>query len=413
MEFENLPVTVPTDFLGMNWMRWPVAGTNPTTILDWGMIRLGQIPEMWWATIETSAGVYSATALANLDAIVSYHRGRGVSVRMGLYYVPVFYTSAAAHPTYADNVTKGPWAAFGAYASAYGECANPTSLTAVANFVSMLVTRYNLPGGAWYDANFATLGKGIDNWEPWTEPRMSPTGGNGNTTGVGGNGTAGEFWWGTDKEQVDLCATQYDVIKALDPSISVSSPSFFSGQGMGRDIEPFFATTGPVTGKTGLQVSDTFAWHPYQHGQPGHDYHAWSMDIQSGRQGVKTIRNWLASKGYPDFDLWLDEWGWDTTTASATAQLWHNAEASVRYTMMARFLMSCAALGIKCVHPWHWEYPTPLTGPSGNWINDLTGVTLAYNDFAAKVSGKTITSGTYVMNGEVSLHFSDGTSWTV
>lgn len=394
----------------MNWVRWPVGGTNPTGILNYKNLRLGQIPEMWWAKIETSAGVYSAAALANLDSIVSFNRTNGVSMRFGLYYTPNFYAGTTPNPTHADNITKGPWQS-SVWGIGNGEASNPTSLTAVANFVTMIVNRYNKPGGAWYDANFATKGKGIQSWEPWTEPGMDSPG-NGNTTGLNGAGLYGQFWWGTGTQMVDLCATQYAAIKALDPSIVISSPSFSPGHGAYKDMDPFMSTVGPVTAKTGLQSCDVFAWHPYQLGQIGHTYLGWDGDISTSMQGVDAVRNWMRIRGI-NLELWADEWGWETFGDSPTGTTFHNALPDVRYKMMARFLMCTAALGVKNIFPWHWEYPTPKTGPSGNWINDLTGVTLAYNDFAVKASGKTIIKGDVIPNSIVSLYFSDGTSWIV
>ena len=391
----------------MNWVRWPVGGTDPTGILVYKNLRLGQIPEAWWAKIETSAGVYSAAALANLDSIISYNRAKGVSIRFGLYYTPVFYAGATPNPTYADNTTKGPWAQNGAYMTANGECGYPTSLSALRAFVTMIVTRYNLPGGAWYDANFATKGKGIQTWEPWAEPGMHSNG-NGNITGTNGNGLYGEFWWGTGPEMVDLCATQYTLIKSLDPSIIVSTPSFSPGHAPEYDMTPFMDTVGPVTGLTGKDICDDLAWHPYSTAAPGNNFGAWVGDIRSAEQGILTVKNWMASKGL-NLDVAADEWGFETTGTSTTVALFAAQPASVRYTMMARFLMSLAAFGCKYVMPWHWEIP----GPSGNWRTDTSGVIAAYNDFAVKASGKTVISGIYVLGGTVSLYFSDGTNWSV
>lgn len=391
----------------MNWIRWPVAGTDPTAILNYKNIRLGQIPEAWWAKIETSAGVYSAAALANLDSIISYNRAKGVSIRFGLYYVPTFYAGTTPNPTYADNVTKGPWAQNGAYMTAPGECGYPTSLTALQNFVTMIVNRYNKPGGAWYDANYSTLGKGIQSWEPWTEPGMHGPN-NGNTTGVNGNGLYGQFWWGTGPQMVDLCATQYTTIKAIDPSIVVSTPSFSPGHAPDYDMTPYMDTVGTVSGLTGLQACDEFAWHPYSMAAPGTTFGAWVGDLRGAQQGVQTVKNWMASKGIY-LSMVADEWGFETTGTSTTVTAFAAQPASFRYAMMARFLMAMAAFGVKTIMPWHWE----ISGPSGDWKTDLTGVVAAYNDVAAKVSGKTIVSGTFTLNGPVSLQFSDGTSWTV
>lgn len=353
-----------------------------------------------WATIETSAGVYNAAALTALDNLITFQRQNNASVYFGVYATPTFYASASVNPTYADNVTKGPW-------GLTGECANPTSLTALGNFVTMIVNRYNKPGGAWYNANFATLGKGIQYWEPWNEP--SGSGGNGNSTGSGATGSG--YWWGTVAQLVDVCQTQYAAIKALDPSITVTTPGY-AGSSKTYALS-FLQTTGPSTNKTGLQSCEAYAFHPYQHGPYGAQYGSWGTnDLIFGNDGVRGVLDWMRINNVA-MPLWISEWGVDAGSGTATEIAWYAAPASVRYQWMARCLMTVAAMGVKCIHPWHWEETSTVSGNSGAWQTDTTGVTLAYNDFATKASGKTITKAQCYWNGIVSLTFSDGTNWTV
>lgn len=111
--------------------------------------------------------------------------------------------------------------------------------------------------------------------------------------------------------------------------------------------------------------------------------------------------------------LWFGEWGVDASGTNQTTLDWYAAAPSVRYNWMARFLMTCAALGIKRVDPWHWQQTSPTQGNSGWWQGDVNGVTKAYNDFAANSLGKTIVSGSYKMAGDVRIEFSDSTSWQV
>jgi hypothetical protein len=363
------------------------------------MLRLCQMPEANWCNIETSAGVYSAAALAKLDSIITFQRQNKASVYMGLYGTPTFYASSAAHPTYGDNATKGPWGYL-------GECANPTSLAAVTNFVTMLMSRYNKAGGAWYDANATTLGKGIQYWETWNEPTNTDS--NGNTTGAGTVGAG--FWWGTPAQMVDFAQTQYAAVKVADSSVLVTTPGF------SEDI-PFFpatflSTTGLATGKTGAQSCDAYAWHTYRLTPPGVTFGSFAQDLLYASQGAVTVQSWLTANGYGALPLWIGEWGVDYSNTSNELAAYYAAPANFRYNWTARTLMLLAAYGVKNVCPWNWSENGPI-GNSGNWEQDTQGVQLAWNDAKTKMVGKTITSRSFVLNGPVNLGFSDGTSWTV
>lgn len=356
-----------------------------------------------WSAIETSPGVYDATALANLDQIITFNRQNGVSVYYGMYSTPTFYAdNTTNNPSAKDRLVQGP--KYG-----YGEGANPTSLTALANFVEMLVRRYNLPGGAWYDANGATLGKGIQYWEPWNEPKMDELG---NACALAGDRTL-RFWWGTSAQMIDLVATQYTRIKSLDPSIVVTSPGMTNMTGPEGQLATFLSTVGPVTNKTGAQVIEAVSYHPYYANPPGMRWGDWSMPyygdvVSSGTLGISVWKSWLKRNGY-NFPIWLGEWGLDSTAGGSMLVAFDAAPDNFRYTWIARFLMASAAQGAKCWQPWTW------TGLScaGDYRTDTNGAQKAYNDFASKVSGKTITAATYELDGPVSLAFSDGTSWTV
>ena len=396
-------------------MQYPVLGgaTDATGVINWKNFRTSQQPQCRWNTIETSAGVYSAAALANLDSIITHQRTQGASVQFCLYGTPVFYAQTAANPTYGDDVTVGPWAQYEA-SGVRGEGSYPNSLAAVTNFVTMIINRYNKPGGAWYDANFATLGKGIQSWEPATEPIL-PTGGNGNVTGIGGNGAINLFWWGTDTQLADYCATQYAAIKAADSSIQVGCPSLNPGSGVfDRDFKAFHEVVGPVLGQTVMEACDHIAWHPYIHGPVNMFYGEWCRSILSGPQGIITLRKWLDTNGYARKDLWINEWGVSATADTPNTRSWYAGYASYRYAWMARFLMTVAAFGVKTIMPWQWDAARTDYGTSGDWKTDADGVIAAYNDFGDKVSGKTIIGGTYAgPRGEVTVHMSDGSTWTV
>lgn len=364
--------------------------------MSWKSLRLCQQAEARWNTIETSAGVYSAAALANLDALITFQRKNGASVIFGMYGTPTFYATATANPTVGDNTVTGPWGSL-------GEGANPTgNLAAVTSFVTMIMNRYNSAGGAWRLAN-PTLGKGIQKWETWNEPGANNTSGN-----------AAAFWWGTLAQLVDLCATQFVAIKAVDSTVLVSTPGFSS-----NPTQLFFVTTGTNTGKTGLQSCDAIAFHPYYATPPGQTFQQYGPGVSGGGDivystnfGIQTIKAAAIAGGY-SLPLWITEWGIDGVVGSASNLAWYSQTASFRYNWIARFLMACAAQGVQVVCPWNWGETSNTQGNSGNWQGDTQGVQKAYNDFAAKASGKTISSSSFAFGGTSTLNFSDGSSWTV
>lgn len=285
-------------------------------------------------------------------------------------------------------------------------------LTALTNFTTMLVNRYNKVGGAWYNANFATLGKGIQMWETNNEPKMD---GLGNANGSGIGAQVGSFSWMTNTQTVDHAYTQYAAIKAADSSIVVTSPGFTAGT-ITTTMGVFLPQLGTVNGtKHGSDSCDAIAWHPYRHNQPGTFWGAWLNDIVDGRAGIRTINSWQAAHSY-NFPLVISEVGVDTDSTTADVTRWYAQTPSFRYTWMVRWWMICAAFSVKSVFEWKWASDSSndsVHGCSGWWQGDTNGVCQASKDFVVNVQGKTINSGTYTLNGAVTLNFSDGTSWTV
>jgi hypothetical protein len=383
----------------MCWIQWPKENISPVGIIPWKTARLSQQYGTRWSDIETSAGVYSSAALTALDSMITFQRQNGANVYFGVYGTPRFYAdNTTPKPTVTDFNALGPW-------NGFGECANPTSLAALAAYVTLIVNRYNKTGGAWYDANFATLGKGIQFWEPWNEPDYPNAN---NSPAIGQKGT--NFFWGTAPQMVDMCKTQWDAIKALDASIVVTSPGF-SGQSSGKT---FMTTTGGL-GATGLSISEAFVWHPYARTPPGTVYNQWQDNIVTGPNGLNELRSWMLTNG-TSLPLWINEWGvWDgnvNQTPSITA--WYGEPPEFRYRWYMRFMMTIAAYGVQVFAPWHWQQTNPI-GNSGNWQQDVNGVAKAYNDFNRLVVGKEIVlylSG-YKSDGTVFLNFSDNSTLTI
>ena len=308
--------------------------------------------------------IYSGTTLATLDAIVTFQKQNNANIIFGLYGTPTMYADAAnAHPTYTDAITKGAWGGL-------GENGNPTSLQAVNNFTSMVVSRYNTANGAWYSVHGGTLGKGINAWETWNEPSFNNT--NGNVTGFNGSGAG--FFYGTAAQSVDLSQTQYAAIKAIDPSITVLTPGF-NPYTLGVQ---WLTTTGTYTGKTGGQSCDAFAFHPYQSMPFGSNFGTWNTTgLNDIVYNVNTLRNLLTGIGYGSLPLWITDYGLDASGLDANETNWQQQPSYFRYVFMGRLLMTMAALGIKVVCFWHWQETGDLVNGyiAGNTLT-ITSMTI-------------------------------------
>jgi len=391
----TLPITVPADFMGMNLMQPGYSGNALSLVSKVGVNRLNQSRVSMWAAIETAAGVYNPTILSSLGAIITAIKAKGGKIALGLYATPTFYAGTTPHPTYTDAQTLGPWGYL-------GECSNPTSTTAVVNFVTYMINYFNKPGGAWYEANGGK--KGIDYWETWNEPE-NYTDSNQNSTGVGAKGK--QFWWGSSTQLVDLCKLQYDLIKSLDSSIVIWSPGFASTN---ANAQTFLACQGTTySSTTGADTFDQFSFHTYSAAPPGETTGVGNGDILTNLTGLYEQVTALRTQGY-NFPLTIGEIGFDPDALNSAA--WYAKSAADRYTYWCRVAMVCAAWGIKSILPWHWTSGN-TTGTAGNWGGDVDGCTKAYNDIQTKLCGKTIVSYSYENNSPVRLDFSDGTYWVV
>lgn len=386
-----------------------MSGANPAGKINYGSVRLMFSDSSRWAEIETAPGVYDEGVLASLDKIITSNRENGASVIFGMNGTPLFYAQTAPNPIVGDDVTKDP-------IGLLGGASYPNSLTAVTEFVQMVISRYNKPGGVWYDIHGATLGKGIQYWETGNEP---PWDTNGNRATAPGQTISSINFWGTNSQMIDFMATQYDAIKSIDTSVVVLAPglSNHAAENNYRDLEACFKTLGTTSGKYGYETFDAFAWHPYYVGPPGVKYgtwfYPWIGDMAVGPLGAAQVVNWIRSHGF-DHPAHATEWGLDTYHMAPTVLAWQAESAEFRYNWIARTFMCAAATGVASIHPWNWQV-TGANVIAGDYQNDIDGAQRAYNDCAARLSGKTIIGGSYSMglNGRVKLTFSDGTLWVV
>lgn len=394
----TLPITVPSDFMGMNLMEPGYLGSDLSSVAKVGVNRLNQSGLGRWLSIETSQGVYNQTVMNSLSGVVSATKAKGGKVALGLYGTPTFYAGTTPHPTYTDAQTKGPWGYL-------GECSNPTNTAAVVNFITYMINYFNKPGGAWYDANGGK--KGIDYWETWNEPEHYVNS-NGNAVGIGEKGAY--FWWGSSTQLVDLCKLQYDLVKSLDSTITVWSPGFANPNLTAHKFLSCKGATYPNT--TGGETFDQFSFHTYSAAPPGEVYRPYgSGDIISATHGLHAQLTLLKINGY-NHPVTIGEIGFDPK-GETDSLAWYTKSAAQRYTYWCRVAMVCAAWGVQSILPWHWRMNSNSQGTAGNWATDTDGCTKAYNDIHAKLCGKTIVAYSYENNSPVRLDFSDGTYWVV
>ena len=370
----NGPVTVPADFCSHH-TKWPGTGTKPTGATI-GNIRLLDGSTGWmWRHIETSAGVYSWT---NLDTMIAAYRTEGWTVSFAFYGTPVFYASAGDQ-------------GFNDQYNNTGGAAYPTADTNLAGaiaFVTALITRYNDAGGTWRLAN-PTLGKGIQTFEVWNEPNFSQ-----NHSG---------YWWGTAGQLIDLTYSAYASVKAVDPSVTVMSPGFFN------DVHawPWITAKGTInTTKTGADTCDALSFHGYLGMPYGAPYCAWFSDIAWGQYGAYPFVQ-MASRFKPGADVYCTEYGFDTSAGTASLLSLARETADFRYTLLARVMLTLAAMGVKRFGCYAFENTL-----CGDWVTDTNGVIAAYN-LVGSICGKTIISATAEIKGPLTLRFSDNTSLSV
>ena len=397
-----MPQVVPADFMGLHFRSWPIfdpslwAGTSqpypavaaPAPTIPFGSVRLVDTGFSYWYQIETSAGVYN---WSSLDTIITTHRAAGRTVIFCVYGTPTFYASAG------DQAYKDYYNRYGG--AAYPASTSPNGLTALGNFVTALITRYNTSGGGWGSqangggTNFSVLGKGIQVLEPWNEPQFGDVGPH--------NG----FFWGTAPQMVDMMYTERTAAKAVDASIIVTGPGNYTVDNLQSEL----AANGAInTGVNGASLMDAVLYHCYSMTPKGMSFGAWTTDFQdSSNQGFLQTLAAMKVAGIGSLPIWMGEGGFDANYPTDTLLTAMAAPPSFRYTWLTRQILMAAALGCKKYMLYAWDTPYGCY-PS----NDPQGSQKAIEDVHNNVSGKTITSANYVGGGPVTLKFSDSSTFS-
>ena len=339
------------------------------TASDWPTVRigaLGKVSGSQWPYVEQVRGQFDWT---HLDAWVNEASAHGISL---------LYSSGGVPPwAAADKSTCHPLGYFGAGSICTGTVSN---LQDWDDFVTALVTRYK--------------GK-ISIYELWNEPQTSFT--------------------GTFAELVALTQHEHDIIRTLDPTATILSPSLVSWGY--QYMDDYFAAGG-------TQYVDAVAIHTYPN--PNNDIPETLISI------TKNMRTVMSKYGLTDKPLWDTEGSWGNARAGAIT------DPNLRDAFLARYYLFHWSIGVSRVYWYAWDSPNwgtlypPGSTPAVvayqqvyNWMLgavmtqpcSLNGSTLSYHavytcdltrsgGYAARAVWNTDGESTYVAPSEY-LHYRD------
>jgi hypothetical protein len=234
----TLKSTIPLNFFGMHIHR-------ATTTTPWPKISFGSW-RLWdagvaWADIEPQKGKWD---FATLDKYVELAEENEVEILLVLGQTP---TWASARPTEKAVYGRG-WAA------------EPKNIDDWRNYVRTIAERYR--------------GR-IKCYEIWNEPHLK------------------KFYTGTVEKMIELSREAYKIIKEVDSSNVVVSPSP-GGQGIGLSILEEFLERG------GSAWADILAYHFYVNSEPP------EVTIEL----LERVKNIIAKYNADNKPLWNTEAGW-------------------------------------------------------------------------------------------------------
>jgi hypothetical protein len=278
---------VPASLFSMSFHSrtdWPTVTINSVRLWDTGT---------YWATMNTSDGVYDFHVLDNWTAAA---QSNGVDLIYTFGMVP---TWASSQP----SLICGTGVNFNA-----GSCAPPDDLNADGtgtnqhwkDFVTALVTH---------------AAGSIKYYELWNEPTIT------------------SYWQGNDAQLVRMASDAYGIIKSIDPTAQVTTPSPSTGiNGVANWMGPYLAAGGG-------QYADIVSFHGYSWSQnPG--VYPQPEDIVGI---VDNLKVQTALYGQSNKPLWCTEGSWGGTTGNgftdpdlhaayvARHYLLQNSEGVVRY----------------------------------------------------------------------------------
>lgn len=269
---------VPSTFFGLHYIN-----TNSYPSVSFGAN--GKMPGTGWPNLEPANGQYS---WALLDQFVANANAHGIGV---------MYSSAGVPPWAAASQSTCAATTFVGVKSCSGNVANIADWDA---FVTALVTRY----------------KGqIQIYELWNEPQNAFT--------------------GTIPQMVVLTQHAHDIIRTLDPSATILSPSMIAWGY--QYLDSYFAAGG-------TQDIDAIAFHLYPNT---------SNDIAETvtTTATSTLRTVMAKYGLAGKPMWNTEGGWGYQSDGAIT------DPNLRAAFVARDYLLHWSMGISRFYWYAWDDP--------------------------------------------------------
>jgi hypothetical protein len=227
---------IPPTFFGMHFQT----GNNPWPAVPVGSWRLWD-SQTRWPDIEPSKGNWR---FDTLDKDVSMAEQHDTDVLLTLGVTPQW---ASAHPD-----VKSGW-------QQPGLTSEPLDMEDWRAFIRQVATRY----------------KGrIHAYEVWNEPNLK------------------QYWNGNTDQLIALVREAHDIIKGIDPTALIVSPSATTGGGVGW-LDDFLR-------KGGAQYVDVIGYHFYVYPQPPEAM----VDL------IQKVKQTLANNGAGDKPIWGTEIGW-------------------------------------------------------------------------------------------------------
>jgi Glycosyl hydrolase catalytic core len=299
---------------------------------DWPTIPIGALGKLTgalWPYVEPTKGQYN---WSRIDAFVAAASAHGIGIMYSNDGIPPW---AAA-----DSSTCFTQPYFGPYCS--GAVAN---LQDWDDFVTALVTRYK--------------GK-IQIYELWNEPEHSYT--------------------GTMPQLVAMMQHEHDIIRTLDPTASILSPSMVS-QGYPY-LDSYFATGGSTD-------IDAVAIHTYP--DPKNDV------AESITQSISiTIKTVMAKYGLSAKPLWGTEGSWGPASAGDIT------DPNLRTAFTAREYLLSWSIGITRFYWYAWD--SPDVGTLWSSTSVPTGAAVAYEQVFNWMNGATMPQPCSLNSGGTPYH---------
>ena len=299
---------VPDGYFGMT-----VIGEQLAPLVHFGSLRTWNAQGAAWSEINPAFNLYN---WSRLDWIVDQAQNKGYDV---------LYTFGRT-PRWASSDPSAPMPGYG-----LGECAPPSNIQYWDDFVRAIVVRAS--------------GR-IKYWEIWNEPQEFPPRG---------------YYCGDIPTMVKLQQHAYEIIKSIDPSAMVLTPSTAGGVG------PRWMTKFLDAG--GGRYADIMAFHGYA-----------DKEAESVLPVINNFARVFAAYGQESKPMWNTEAGWGENRGFA--------DPALQAAFLAKFYLLHWSAGVERFY-WY-AYDEPEWGTLWDRVNGLRKAGSAYNEVRKWMVGATL-----------------------